>query len=126
LLEHLNPGICPRFAYPGIHPDISWPVTAWSCRHQPGDTRLALTAWPGVPARLTGHRSGALDGLEFSVAGNPGIEVELLPGAGIPVPLPARLGDGQDGGEEKGYTAVSQRLLHQMKVAARAAKQDVG
>ena len=79
-----------------------------------------------MPARLTGHRSGALDGLEFSVAGNPGIEVELLPGAGIPVPLPARLGDGQDGGEEKGYTAVSQRLLHQMKVAARAAKQDVG
>ena len=73
----------------------------------PGDTRLALAAWPGVPARLTGHRSGALDGLEFSVAGNPGIEVELLPGAGIPVPLPARLGDGQDGGEEKGYRALA-------------------
>jgi hypothetical protein len=100
------------------------------CRHRPGDTRLALTAWPGVPARLTGHRSGALGGLGFSVAGNPGIEVELLPGAGIPVPLPARLGDGQADGEEKGYTAgytaVSQRLLHQMKVAVRAAKQDVG
>jgi hypothetical protein len=60
------------------------------------------------------------------VAGNPGIEVELLPGAGTLVPLPARSGDGQDSGEEKGCTAVSRRLLHQMKVAVRTAKQDVG
>jgi hypothetical protein len=29
-------------------------------------------------------------------------------------------------GEEKECTAVSQRLLHQVKVAVRAAKQDVG
>jgi hypothetical protein len=36
------------------------------------------------------------------------------------------LGDGQDSGEEKECTAISQRLLHQMKVAVRAAKQDVG
>ena len=60
------------------------------------------------------------------MAGNPGIEVELLPGARTPVPLPAGLGDGQDSGEEKECTAISQRLLHQMKVAVRAAKQDVG
>lgn len=40
--------------------------------------------------------------------GNPGIEVELLPGARTPVPLSARLGDGQDSGEEKECTAISQ------------------
>lgn len=55
------------------------------------------------------------------MADHPGIEVELLPGAGTSVPLPARSGDGQDSGEEKGCTAVSQRLVHQMKVAVRAA-----
>jgi hypothetical protein len=78
------------------------------------------------PARLTGHRARSLAGLGFSVAGNAGIEVELLPGARTPVPLLACLGDGQDSGEEKECTAISQRLLHQMKVAVRAAKQDVG
>ena len=78
------------------------------------------------PAHLTGHRARSLAGLGFSVAGNPGIEVELLSTARTPVPLPACLGDGQDSGEEKECTAISQRLLHQMKVAVRAAKQDVG
>ncbi len=68
----------------------------------------------------------SLAGLGFSVAGNPGIEVELLSTARTPVPLLACLGDGQDNGEEKECTAISQRLLHQMKVAVRAAKQDVG
>jgi hypothetical protein len=68
----------------------------------------------------------SLAGLGFSEAGNAGIEVELLPGVRTPVPFPARLGDGQDSGEEKECTAISQRLLHQMKVAVRTAKQDVG
>ena len=60
------------------------------------------------------------------MAGNPGIEVKLLPGAGTPVPLPARLGDGRDGGEEEECMAIGRRLLHQVKVAVRVAKQDVG
>lgn len=58
------------------------------------------------------------------MVGNPVIEVELLPEAGTPVPLPARSGDGQVSGKEEECTAVSQRLVHQMKVAVRAAKQD--
>jgi hypothetical protein len=36
------------------------------------------------------------------------------------------LGDGQDSGEEKECTAISHHLLHQVKAAVRAAKQDVG
>jgi len=36
------------------------------------------------------------------------------------------MGDRQVGGEEKDCTAISQRLLPRMKVAVRAAKQDVG
>ena len=79
-----------------------------------------------MPRRLPGHRARSLAGLGFSLADNPGIEVESLPGARTPVPLPARLGDGQDGGEEKECTAISQHLLPWMKVTVRAAKQDVG
>ena len=60
------------------------------------------------------------------MAGNPGIEVELLPGARTSGSASGVLGDGQDSGEEKECAAISQRLLHQMKVAVRAAKQDVG
>jgi hypothetical protein len=60
------------------------------------------------------------------VAGNPGIEVELLLPARTSIPLPACLGDGQDSGGEKECTAIGQRLLHQVKVPVRAAKQDVG
>jgi hypothetical protein len=60
------------------------------------------------------------------VAGNPGIEVELLPAARTFSSASGVLGDGQDSGEEEECTAISQRVLHQMKVAVRAAKQDVG
>ena len=76
------------------------------------------------PASPTQVRS--LAGLRFSAAGNPGIEVEFLPEAGSPVPLPARLGDSQDSGKEEECTVISQRLLHHVKVTVRAAKQDVG
>jgi hypothetical protein len=78
------------------------------------------------PAHLTGYRARSLADLGFSVTGNPGIEVELLSTARTPVPLPACSGDGQVSGEEKECAAISQRLLHQVKVAVRAAKQDVG
>jgi hypothetical protein len=78
------------------------------------------------PAHLAGHRARSLAGLGFSVAGNPRVEVELLPGARTSSSASGVLGDGQDSGEEKECTAISQRLLHQMKVAVRAAKQDVG
>jgi len=83
-------------------------------------------AWPGVPRpprRAQGQVAG-WPGVQRDR--QPGIEVELLSTARTPVPLPACLGDGQDSGQEKECTAISQRLLHQMKVAVRAAKQDVG
>jgi len=45
--------------------------------HQLGDTGLALTAWPWCRCGLTGHMCLAA-GLAFSVAGNPGSDVEFL------------------------------------------------
>lgn len=83
-----------------------------------------MTTWPCPPRPPHQAKVRSLAGLGFSVASNSSIEVELLPGARTPVPLPARLGDGQDSGEVKQCTAISRRLLHQMKVAVRAAKQD--
>ena len=88
-------------------------ITDWSCR-----------GWSQcVTLRLTGH-TGLAAGLRFSVAGSTGSDAQLLSPARTPVPLPARLGDRQVSGEEKECAAISQRLLHQMKVAVSAAKQD--
>ena len=74
-------------------------------------------------ADLTGHRR-PVAGLGFGVPGNPGAALKLVLPARAPVRFPARTGDRQPGGEEKECAAISQRLLRQMKVAVRAAKQD--
>jgi hypothetical protein len=74
-------------------------------------------------ARLTEH-TGPAAGLRFSMADSTGSDAQLLSPARTPVPLPAPLGDRQVSGEEKEWAAISQHLLHQMKVAVSAAKQD--
>ncbi len=58
--------------------------------------------------------------------GNPAAALENSTVSQVSNPLSGVLGDCQVSGEEKECTAISQHLLPWMKVAVRAAKQDVG
>ena len=63
-------------------------------------------------------------GLGFGVSGNPGSGTgALCCQQGLQSP-PARLSDGQPGGEEKECAAISQRLLRQMRAAGIVGEQD--
>ena len=85
----------------------------------PGPASLAL-----VPLRP--HRALKFAaGLRFSVAGHPGSDLKLFCRKRFNS-LTARSGDGRPSGEEKECAAISQHLLPWVRVAVRAAKQDVG
>jgi hypothetical protein len=64
-------------------------------------------------------------GLGFRMPGNPGSDVEFLIAGQDSIPLPAHSGACQPSGEEKECAAICHHLLPWMKVAVRAAKQDV-
>jgi hypothetical protein len=96
-----------------------------SAEYQPADDRPVLPAWPPFHGGLTGHLRPAA-GLGFSVAAAPAAALENSPSVRFPIRCPACLGDRQVSSEEKDCTAISQHLLPWMKVAVRAAKQDVG
>jgi len=104
----------------GIHTDTSWRSPLGPAALA-GDTRLVLPAWPGAPPASPGT-SRVAGWLGFSVDRPPRIEVELLPEQELAVPL-GRVWVTARQREEKECTAISQRFLHQMKVAVRAAKQ---
>ena len=73
--------------------------------------------------RLTGHGDQAA-GLRLSVASTAGRDVESLLPARTQVRSQRAWVDRQVSSEEKECEAISQRPLHQVKVAVRTAKQD--
>ena len=74
-------------------------------------------------ADLTGHRDPVAD-LGSGVPGNPGAALGLVLPARVPVRFRRAPVTVSPGGEEKECAAISQHLLHQVKVAVRTAKQD--
>jgi hypothetical protein len=94
----------------------------------PVSTSPVIPGWcrrPGTGCRcgLTGHMHPVAE-LGFSMAGNPGSDVECL----VPTRTPFRFQHARvtvrPGGEEKEFAAISRHLLPWMEVAVRAAKQD--
>ncbi len=98
-------------------------VPGHSPEHQP-----AMTGWfrglvPVCHADLTGNH-GPVAGLGSGVPGNPGAALEFVLPARAPVRFRRARVTVSRGDEEKDCAAISQRLLHRLKVAVRAAKQD--
>src|SRR5271166_4586765 len=101
-------------------------VSMYSPRHQLVDHRSVLPA-PARCARPASPSTGKVAGWPEVPWPATRIEVELLPRAETPVPFPGAFWVTiRTAARRRNETAISQRLLHQVEVAVRAAKQDVG